>query len=171
MNLVRYVGLAGLMILPHSLPAQDYPTVFPALGNENPTELDALTGRCSSADEGETLDCLFITVILNREEVDDGTACRLWGTAGTESLRRERPGLWTHRTEPSGLCGVYNVIEFSCDPDAVFRCEYFEQSTYTITTGESCEHYATNEDAGDRYSWRVSDKRALTCDTIEFSYD
>ena len=171
MKLTRFAVLAANFLAPVALFAQDFPTVFPALGNENPAELDALTGRCSSDDGGETLDCLFITVILNREESDDGMACRLWGTAGTETLTRVSPGKWAIQTEPSGLCGVFNTVEFSCNPDSMIQCDFFEQSTYTVTTGDSCDYYATVQDPGDRYSWRVSEKRDLKCDTVEFSYD
>lgn len=171
MKIMTWLVLAGVLILPGIAPAQTNPTVFPALGNENPAELDALTGRCSSADEGHTIECLFITIILNREIRDDGTICRLWGTAGNEVLSRAGAGTWVSESEPSGSCGVFSRIEFSCDPETMFRCEYFEQSTYTVTTGEACEHYAEVQDPGDRYSWRVSDPLELTCDTIEFSYD
>ena len=171
MNLVRNAVLASLLVAPFMATAQDFPTVFPALGNENPTELDALTGRCSSDDGGETLDCLFITVILNRLETDEGTACRLWGTAGTQTLQRTGPGTWTHQTEPSGSCGVYNTVEFRCNPESLIQCEFFERSTYTVTTGERCEHYASVDDPGDHYSYRVSGPMDLTCDTVEFSYD
>ena len=171
MKTIRWLAIAGLLNLPLYAPAQEFPTVFPALGNENPTELDALTGRCGSDDGGQTIECLFITVILNRESGDDGVACRLWGTAGTEVLSREAPGTWASETEPSGLCGVFSRLEFRCDPESMFRCEYFERSTYTVTTGEACEHYASVEDPGDRYSWRISEARELTCDTVEFSYD
>lgn len=170
MRIIPGMVIVSMILLPLELSAQEHPTVFPALGNENLTELDALTGRCSSDDGGATIDCLFITVILNRDERNDGTVCRLWGTAGTELLSREAPGVWAVETEPSGLCGVYNRVEFSCD-ESMFRCEFFEKSTYTVTSGEACEHYADLEDPGDRYSWRISEARDLTCDSVEFSYD
>jgi len=108
---------------------------------------------------------------MNREESETGTACKLWGTAGSETLNRVGPARWQSRTEPTGLCGVFNTVEFSCNPESLIQCEYFEHSTYTITTGESCEFYSTVQDQGDRYSWRVSERRDLVCDTIEFSYD
>lgn len=170
MGIFRSVCFSCSLVLALGAQAQEFPTIFPALGNENPTELDALTGRCTSEDDGETLSCLFITVIVNYEAEDGSVTCKLWGTAGNEILTRAAPGTWSNRSEPSGNCGVVNTVELACNPEALMECEYFEQSTYTITTGEYCEYYATVEDPGDRYSWRVSDKRELNCDYVEFNY-
>ena len=170
MSAFRYLVLACLVALSQHARAQEFPTIFPALGNENPNEIDALTGRCSSDDNGDTLSCIFITVVVNYETDNEGTTCKLWGTAGNETLSRVAPGRWSTRTEPSGLCGVVNTVELSCNPQALMECSFFERSVYTVTTGEFCEHYETIEDQGDRYSWQVTDKRELGCDHIEFGY-
>lgn len=55
--------------------AQDYPQRLATMGNENPAIVDSMNARCSSEDEGETLDCILTTTSIDYAlSADDASA-------------------------------------------------------------------------------------------------
>ncbi len=109
--------------------------------------------------------------LLRLESEVQGRSCMVWATSGETTFTRSAPGKWTLRSEPSGNCQVYDVVELTCDEGSMYHCDYDEHAIYGVTEGEFCEGFQGVVDEGDHYSWRVARKMELNCDFVQFWFE